>query len=186
MIFLNLLFVLGAALAETPPEYENSINEKIPATEKVGKEEQSTFFKTINAKSQEVMKFIRVSKDQLSKKHTALKKDFEDSVKKEMSELKKQDPKAKLDELRKSTNEKRKELFIRLNDEKKSTETQLNTYKKQFDEFVKNRKLDFQQLMKTASAKINAAKLAKPEDTELEREFREIPPGKGTVLAPGN
>lgn len=176
------VFLFFLAMAQEP-SYQKEISEKNKVSQETRDQDQKTFFQTINGKSQEVLKYIRTTKDDLIKKQEVVRKDFEKKLKAEIEEVKKTDPKANVEPLRKAANEKRRELFEQLNNDKKTLETRLQEFKKQFDTFVKEQKANFQQQVKILSAKINSQKGPPAPLPELQ-EFREIPPGPGTVLKP--
>ena len=177
-VFFLFFFVIGQE-----PTFEKEINEKNKVSEETRDQDQKTFFQTINGKSQEVLKYIRTAKNDLIKQQNIIRKDFEKKLKAEIEDVKKTDPKANVEPMRKAANEKRRELFEKLNNEKKALETRLQEFKKQFDVFVKVQKENFQQQVKILSAKIKSQKGPPAANPELQ-EFREIPSGPGTPLKP--
>lgn len=177
-----IVFLFLLAMSEEP-SYQKEISEKNKVSHETREQDQKTFFQTINGKSQEVLKYIRTTKDDLIKQQEVIRKDFEKKLKTEIEEVKKVDPQANVEPLRKAANEKRRALFEQLNSEKKTLETRLQEFKKQFDSFVKVQKENFQQQVKIISAKINGKK-GPPAATPELQEFREIPPGPGTPLKP--
>lgn len=171
------------ALSSQSPSYENEIREKNKVSAQTREQDQKTFYQTISGKTQDVLKYIRMSKESLRKQQDVVRKDFESKIKSEIEEFKKKDPRATIEPLRKEANEKRRALFEKLNTEKKSLEDQLQEFKKSFEDFVKSQKEKFQQELKILSAKKEAAKLP-PADSPIQQEFREIPNSPAIQLKP--
>lgn len=182
---ISWLLLIGSFIhaAESAPAYEKEISERAKVQAETRQQDQKSFYEAINGKTQEVMRYLRTTKDDLRKQQEALRKEFDAKLKAEMEAAKKQNPRVDLDALRKSANDQRRQLIEKFNGEKKSLESQLQGYKKSFDEFVKAQRENFQQQLKIISAKASAAKLP-PAESPLQQEFREIPPGAGTVLKP--
>jgi hypothetical protein len=166
-----------------PPAYEQEIVQKNKVSAETKMQDQKSFYEVINAKTQEVIRYARITKDELVKKQEVVRKDFETKLKAEIAEVKKSDPKASTEPLRKAANEKRRALFEQLNDEKKSLEKNLDSFRERFNEFVKSQKENFREQLKTLSAKVSTPK-AKPAESPIQQEFREIPPGPATPLKP--
>lgn len=178
------LFIFLAVSTQTPtPAYEDEIREKNKVSAETRDQDQKTFYQAINGKTQDILKYIRATKESLRKQQDVVRKDFEGKIKSEIEEFKKKDPRATVEPLRKEANERRRALFEKLNTEKKSLEDQLQEFKKSFEDFVKSQKEKFQQELKILSARQNAAKLP-PADSPIQQEFREIPSGPGIQLKP--
>ncbi len=175
------LILLGVALES--PSYEKEIAEKNKVSLETKKEDQKSFYETINNKTQEVLNFIRKNKEELRKKQEAVRKDFEGKLKTEVDTLKKQDPRGDIEAVRKAANEQRRDLFEKMNTEKKSLEDQLKSFKDGFDDFIKAQKEIFQKTFKDLTLKAKTPK-AKAEPLPSQKEFDEIPKGPSTVLAP--
>lgn len=180
---LLISFLIFLATSSQSPTYEQEIREKNKVSAQTRKEDQDSFYQTINSKTQEILKYIRTTKEDLHKQQDSLRKEFESKIKTEIADFKKKDPRASVEPLRKEANEKRRVFFEQLNNEKKSLEVQLQSYKKTFEDFVKTQKEKFQQELKIIAAKTNTTKLPKTE-SPIEQEFREIPSGPGIQLKP--
>ena len=191
MWMLVLIFSVFANEADTKstqelnqtPTYEQEIAQKNKVSAETKMQDQKSFYDVINAKTQEVIRYARTTKTELVKKQEVVRKDFEAKLKAEIEQVKKQDPKASTEPLRKAANEKRRALFEQLNGEKKSLEKNLEDFKERFNGFVKTQKENFREQMKTLSVRANNVKTAITE-SPIQQEFRDIPPGPATPLKP--
>jgi hypothetical protein len=174
--------LLTVCLAQEPT-YEKEIAEKNKVNAESKMQDQKTFLEQISAKTQEVLKYARVSKDNLHKKQEALRSDFEKNLKAEIDQVKKKDPRTNVDAIRKSANEKRREMIEQMNAEKKSLEAKLHDYRERFDEFVKLQKENFREKFKALSQKAESS-TKELTGSPVEQEFRDIPPGPATPLKP--
>lgn len=165
------------------PSYEQEIAQKNKVSAETKSADQKSFFEVINAKTQEMIRYVRTTKTELVKKQEVVRKDFETKLKAEVEQVKKQDPKASVEPLRKAANEKRRALFEQLNSEKKSLEKHLEDFKGRFNGFVKSQRQTFGEQLKTLSVRANNVKKAITE-SPIQQEFRDIPPGPATPLKP--
>ncbi len=170
------------ALAQEPT-YEQEIAQKNKVSAETKMQDQKSFFDVINEKTQEVLRYARTTKTELVKKQEVVRKEFEAKLKAEIEQVKKQDPKANLEPLRKAANEKRRALFEQLNGEKKSLEKQLEDFRERFNGFVKTQKETFREQFKALSPQAKSPK-ARAELSPAEQEFRDIPPGPSIPLKP--
>lgn len=189
---LKLIFLLQLSFAQIPgafPEYEKDIQAaqaEVDKKEKPPQEVRKSFQDTVNKKTQEVSKYVRVKKDELFKLQQDKKKEFEAAAKKELAEFKKLNPEGDIKAFVREQGEKRQKFLDALKRDKKTIEQELNEKKATFDVYVKDAKSAFQTKWSEYSKAVRDFLKTKPADTDTEaqNEFKEIPKGQGTVLAP--
>jgi hypothetical protein len=196
MFITSLLFSLSVLAAEPTqapipdfPEYKNEIEkvyDKMVKPEEKPNDISKSFQEMSSKKINEISLFIRNKKKELFDEQAKRRKEFEDLAKKELSDWRLAHPKESASNFMREQGERRKVFMDKMRNDKALFENKLEEKRFYFQSFLKNAKKEFQSKFNSYVTSFNAAmKSKKSQENPLKKEFKEIPKGRGTVLAPG-
>lgn len=193
MIFLSLLLTTIAIHAAEPapipdfPEYKEDIQKiyiKMTKPEEKPNDLNRNFLDLAAKKMNEVSHYVRTKKDELFKAQEARRKEFEVGAKKELDEWHLAHPKESASNFMREQGVRRQAFMQKMREEKGVLERNLEIKQTSFNKFIGTARNDFRTRFNAYVTTFNAATQPKPVNDSVKKEFKEIPKGKATVLAP--
>jgi hypothetical protein len=188
-LLLSVLFSTMTAFAAdskpVEPEYKGFADESYSKMEKPSdkpNEVNNSFAATAAKITNDMNHYLRAKRDELTNLQREKSKEFEAAARKEVDEWRKSNPGKSASDFMKDQGIKRQALMKSFQEEKKLAERDLELKKTKFDNYMTEKKKEFRARYNAwlESLKIHPSK----EDDAAKKEFKEIPKGKGTVLAP--
>jgi hypothetical protein len=187
ILFSFLFATLGFAAEPAPsePDYKGFADESYSKMEKTTEkpnEVNNGFAATAARITNEMNHFLRAKRDELFRLQREKSKQFEEQARKEVEEWRKSNPGKSASDFMKDQGAKRKELLASMQEEKKELERELELKKVKFDNYMMAKRKEFRERY---NSWVDSLKIHPPKgDDAAKKEFKEIPKGQGTVLAP--
>jgi len=187
--FIHAVEPAPAPPAQAPPaqmpnyqsfsrESYDEMDRKSPKANEVNNSFNAAAAKVTN----DVSHYLRAKRDELYQLQQKKRKEFEDTAKKEVEAWRAAHPGMSASDFMKEQGLRRKAMADKFDKEKKEVEIDLNDKKTKFDHFMSDARKEFRARY---NSYVDSLKIKPPkEEDAVKKEFKDIPKGPGTVLAP--